>query len=90
MARLTAEQLRQSLADLFGHFGDSPRTVDKRGIQGTYFKGTQRKEQDKKIDRVDPVVTDRIRFRCLDSVAKPVELRYLAVFNCAPINTQSK
>ena len=36
----------------------------------------------KKIDRVEPIVTDRIRFRCLKSVAQPVELRRLAVFHC--------
>jgi len=39
----------------------------------------------KKIDRVKPVVTNRIRFRCLEAVAKPVEIRSLAVFKCGPI-----
>ena len=39
----------------------------------------------KKIDRVKPVVTNRIRFRCLEAVAKPVEIRSLAVFKCDPI-----
>lgn len=39
----------------------------------------------KKIDRVKPVVTNRIRFRCLKSVAEPVEIRRLAVFRCDPI-----
>ena len=29
----------------------------------------------KKIDRVEPVVTNRIRFKCLEAVVKPVELR---------------
>ncbi len=38
----------------------------------------------KKIDRVSPVTTDRIRFRCLESVAQPVELRRLAVYECVP------
>jgi len=36
----------------------------------------------KKIDRIEPVTTNRIRFRCLKSVAQPVELRRLAVFDC--------
>ncbi len=39
----------------------------------------------KKIDRVKPVTTNRIRFRCLESVVGPVEIRSLAVFNCDPI-----
>ncbi len=56
MARLTAEQLRQSLADLYGHFDDDPWTEDKRGIQGTYFAGTRWKNENKKIVRSDPVL----------------------------------
>ncbi|RME89522.1 MAG: coagulation factor 5/8 type domain protein, partial [Verrucomicrobia bacterium] len=39
----------------------------------------------KKIDRVQPVVTDRVRFRCLEAVVRPVEIRKLAVFKCDPI-----
>ena len=39
----------------------------------------------KKIDRVAPVVTNKIRFRCLKAVAEPVEIRRLAVFKCDPI-----
>ncbi|TWT84451.1 Alpha-L-fucosidase [Planctomycetes bacterium CA13] len=39
----------------------------------------------KKIDRVKPVTTNRVRFRCLESIAKPVEIRSLAVFDCDPI-----
>lgn len=38
----------------------------------------------KKIDRVSAVTTDRIRFRCLESVVSPVELRSLAVYRCDP------
>lgn len=38
----------------------------------------------KKIDRVAPVVTNRVRFRCLASVTEPVEIRRLSVFNCHP------
>jgi len=36
----------------------------------------------KKLDRIEPVVTNRLRFRCLKAVAEPVQLRRLAVFNC--------
>ncbi len=39
----------------------------------------------KKIDRVKPVTTDRIRIRVVKAVAKPVEIRSLAVFECDPI-----
>lgn len=39
----------------------------------------------KKIDRVAPVTTNRIRFRCLESIAQPVEIRSLAVFCNEPI-----
>lgn len=34
----------------------------------------------KKIDRVDPVTTTKVRFRCLKAVAGPVEIRSMKVF----------
>jgi len=34
----------------------------------------------KKIDRVAPVTTTKVRFRCLKAVAKPVEIRSMKVF----------
>jgi alpha-L-fucosidase len=40
----------------------------------------------KKIDRVAPVVTNKIRFRCLEAVVEPVEIRRLAVYNCKPFD----
>ncbi|WP_404307604.1 alpha-L-fucosidase [Neorhodopirellula lusitana] len=39
----------------------------------------------KKIDRVKPVPTNRVRLRCLQSITKPIEIRSLAVFDCEPI-----
>lgn len=39
----------------------------------------------KKIDRVSPVITDRIRLKVLEKVVGPAEIRSLAVFNCGPI-----
>lgn len=39
----------------------------------------------KKIDRVEPVVTQKVRFRCLESITKPVEIRQLSVFRCDPL-----
>jgi len=38
----------------------------------------------KKIDRIMPVHTSRIRFRCLEAVRHPIELRQLTVFHCPP------
>ncbi len=40
----------------------------------------------KKIDRVEPITTNRVRFRCLESVMQPVELRRLSVYNCESID----
>lgn len=56
LARLTAEQLRQTLADLYGSIGDGPRTEQGRGLQARYYNGTRRRDDAKKIDRVDPVL----------------------------------
>ena len=42
----------------------------------------------KKIDRVTPIVTNKIRFRCLESVSGKAEIRSLAVYNCDPIDHQ--
>lgn len=42
----------------------------------------------RKIDRVATVTTKCLRFRCLESVAEPVEIRTLAVYNCDPIRQQ--
>lgn len=39
----------------------------------------------KKIDRVSPVVTNRVRFRCLESIAKPVQIRSIAVYDHSPV-----
>ena len=44
----------------------------------------------KKIDRVEPVTTNRIRFRCLESVVAPAEIRSIQVYNCAPIDQATK
>lgn len=43
----------------------------------------------KKIDRVEPIMTNRIRFCCLEAVAEPVELRSISVHHCAPLTTKT-
>ena len=56
MSRLTAEQLRQSIADLYGHFTKPPSTSDQRGVKAGYYNGTSRKSEARRIDRIDPVI----------------------------------
>lgn len=54
LARLTGNQLRQSLADLYAHFGGVVGVTDERGAKGIYFDGDRRKDENKKLERVDP------------------------------------
>ena len=54
LARLTGNQLRQSLADLYGHFYGFPGYTDARGVKAIYFTGSSWKNENKKIERVDP------------------------------------
>jgi len=56
MARLTGNQLRQSLADLYAHVGGIAEITDERGVRGTYFDGDRWKDENKKIERTDPVL----------------------------------
>ncbi len=56
LARLTGPQLRQSLADLYSHFGDFPKTSSQRGVKAIYFDGPKWKNENKKLERVDPLI----------------------------------
>lgn len=57
LARLTASQLRQSLADLYSRFdGGTLPTDSEPGLQGQYFEGRRWKEENRKIRRVDPTL----------------------------------
>lgn len=56
LARLTGNQLRQSLADLYGHFYGNTTYTDERGVKGVYFTGARWKNENKKIERVDPAI----------------------------------
>jgi len=56
LARLTANQLRQSIADLYAHFDGVPNLTDQRGVKGIYFNGARWKNENKKIERVDPLI----------------------------------
>lgn len=56
LARLTGEQLRQSLADLYGHFGGETWVDNKRGVQASYFDANRWDKNKLRIERVDPVI----------------------------------
>ncbi len=56
LARLTAEQLRQSLADLYEQFDQAREPATTGGVKGIYFEGPRWKDENKKIERVDPVI----------------------------------
>lgn len=56
LARLTADQLRQSIADLYSRFEGLPNPSEARGVRAVYFDGDRWKNENKKIERVDPVL----------------------------------
>lgn len=57
LARLTAEQLRQSLADVYASVVSLP-DVNKleRGLEAEYFNGSKESKKNRKAKRVDPVI----------------------------------
>jgi mono/diheme cytochrome c family protein len=54
LARLTAQQYRQSLSDLFAHFYGRGEFKQERGLTGTYFNHSGWKEDKKVLSRTDP------------------------------------
>ncbi|QDT11845.1 DUF1588 domain-containing protein [Stieleria marina] len=56
LARLTGEQLRQSLAGLYGSFDSSPWAEKSGGIKGIYFQGSRWDKKKIKLERTDPVI----------------------------------
>ncbi len=56
LARLTGNQLRQSIADIYAHFDGVPGLTDNRGVKGIYFNGARWKNEEKKIERVDSTI----------------------------------
>lgn len=56
LAHLTGNQLRQSLADLYGRFAGPMWKETKRGLTGKYFDGARYRRERMKIERVDPRV----------------------------------
>jgi len=56
LSRLTASQLRQSLADLYAQQGGVASIVNERGLTGQYFDAANFKKESRKIDRVDATI----------------------------------
>ncbi len=57
VARLTANQLRQSLADLYAvNANGLPWNNDQRGVEAKYFNGDRWAKEEMKVERVDPVI----------------------------------
>ncbi|WP_165440786.1 DUF1592 domain-containing protein [Rubripirellula amarantea] len=56
LARLTGNQLRQSLADLYARFGDAGWRDDKQGLSGRYYNNSHWDDKKLSIERVDPTI----------------------------------
>ena len=56
LARLTAPQLRQSVADLASHFLGIANLSQEQGLRGVYYAGSRPNSKNKKIDRVDTAI----------------------------------
>lgn len=56
LSRLTAEQLRQSIADLYGHFQGNSWTQEERGVEASYFAGSRWAKDKLQVERTDPVI----------------------------------
>ena len=56
LARLTGEQLRQSLSGLYGSFDELAWMEHPEGVTAYYFQGERWKDKNRKIQRVDPVL----------------------------------
>lgn len=54
LTHLTANQIRQSLADLYGQARGSMWRENKRGLNANYFDGARWKKENLRIERVDP------------------------------------
>ena len=56
LARLTAAQYKQSVADLVGSFRSEPELGEERGLRAEYYDDRNRRRNKRKINRVDPEV----------------------------------
>ncbi|WP_254511166.1 DUF1592 domain-containing protein [Anatilimnocola floriformis] len=56
LSRLTVRQYQNSVADLIGSFRLAQAWPEQRGLRGEYFKTRSRRNNDRVIERTDPVV----------------------------------
>ncbi|TWU19287.1 DUF1588 domain-containing protein [Allorhodopirellula heiligendammensis] len=61
LQRLTGDQLRNSLSDLYGRFANIRRDkweerTSQQGLEGKYYTGTKWDDENRKIERIDPVL----------------------------------
>lgn len=56
LARLTGEQLRQSMADLYGHFQGQASLEDRRGVDAKYYAANRGANDKLKLERIDQVI----------------------------------
>lgn len=56
LARLTAKQYRNAVADLIGSFRKKSGIDARRGLQGAYYKTTKRRRAQAILERVDPEI----------------------------------
>ncbi len=56
LARLTGQQLRQSLADLYASLDGVAASTPAQGLKGIYFAGPRWKDENKKLERIDAVL----------------------------------
>lgn len=61
LQRMTGDQLRSSLSDLYGHFASIRRDkwderTTQQGLEAKYYTGTKWDEENRKIVRTDPVL----------------------------------
>lgn len=56
LSRLTGNQLRQSLADLYQRFTGHADLIEDRGLEGDYFDGARYRRENRKIERVDRTI----------------------------------
>lgn len=56
LARLTGDQLRQSMADLYARLEGIASPSDRRGLEATYYDGVRSRRDSAKVERIDPVL----------------------------------
>lgn len=56
LQRLTANQLRQSISDLYATFEGVPGQLESHGVKGLYFDASRWKKEALRFERIDPFI----------------------------------